>query len=85
MSERRKSEVSFQVHEWRLKELVDRKEAFVCAACLDVFSRIDHKDVLMRSTATGSDVTLCKDCAHRLLADGAVMKIPNLLYDVDAF
>lgn len=71
--------------EWRLKELVDRKEAFVCAGCTDVFSRIYHKVIPMRSTATGADVTLCKDCAHRLLTDGTVMKIPNLLYDVDDF
>ena len=85
MADQYMSREQIAMSEWRVKELVRSKQAFICAGCIDVFSRIYHKDILMRSTATGADVTLCKDCAHRLLADGVVMKIPNLLYDIDDF
>ena len=85
MTDQYMSSAQIPMPEWRVKELVRSNQAFLCAGCMHVFSRIDHKDILMRSTATGADVTLCKDCAHRMLADGVVMKVPNLLYDVDCF
>lgn len=67
--------------EWKLKELVDRKEAFVCANCVKCFLKLWHKPVLMRSAKTHYDVELCHDCKQALLDEGAVEFIPGLFYD----